>query len=82
MANRKTTVVGIQDDYIEKLGRIDFSNRNYYSLRSRYGKQARKALRDQCGFSHEHADKAIRDADDMFNLEHPYLFDPMNQVSR
>jgi hypothetical protein len=78
--NRKTTVIEIQDDYITKLSRLDFAGPNYYNLQSRYGAEARKALRNQCGFSPEHADRAIRDAYDIFRLEHPYLYDSCNKA--
>lgn len=74
------TVIGIQDHYTDKLCRIDFGNRNYYNLRSKYGAEARKALRERCGFSPEMADKSVRDADDIFNIAHPELFDSMNRA--
>jgi hypothetical protein len=78
----KTTVVGIQDEYISKLSNLDFAGRNYYALLSRYSGEARRALRDLCGFSPELADKSIQDAYDMFRLEHPYLFDSCNREVR
>lgn len=80
--NSKTTVVGIQDGYIAKLSRLDFAGRNYYNLLSRCASEARKALRNQCGFSPEHADKAVRDAYDIFKLSHPYLFDSCNKAGK
>ena len=80
MANHKTNVIEIQDAYITKLSRLNFAGSNAYALQSRYARECRAALRNGCGFSPEHADKAAREAYDMFRLEHPYLFDPMNEV--
>ncbi len=60
-------VITIQTEYIEAMGAISQSNRNYYTILTKAARKSIKAMM-ALGLSQSDADRAFRDAHDMTKL--------------